>query len=138
MLQLYRVSIEFFDSEGNFKETLAEKWIKTRTLNAAKAWATNFEYRFADVMWLYWGSIQRGWSKPKTNYHDICFVEKTYWRGEGSAVTKVEWLNPQRLLDLQDPSSMVDRIPTARRDTRVNNDFVVGYICHQIGKINTA
>lgn len=128
MLQLYRVSIEFFDEAGNFKETLAEKWIKTRTLNAAKAWATNFEHRFGDEMWLYWGAIRRGWSKPKTNWHDICFVKKTYYRGE-SAITKVEWRPPQLSLDLQDS---VDRIPTEQQDPRTNNDFVVGYLAHQI------
>lgn len=120
MFQLYRISIEFYNEKSEFEGTLAERWIKTRSLNAAKAWATNFSHKF-DEMRFYWGTLERGWSSIQQNGTEIAFVSKSYWC-RTTAVIKCEW----RL------SQIKVEIGVETLDVRSNNDFVLGYLCNQI------
>lgn len=120
MFQLYRISIEFYNEKSKFERTLAERWIKTRSLNAAKAWATNFSHKF-DEMHFYWGTLERGWSSIQQNGTEIAFVSKSYWC-RTKAVIKCEWRLPQIQVEIGDEIL----------DVRSNNDFVLGYLCNQI------
>lgn len=120
MLQLYRISIELYNEKSHYERTLTETFIKTRSLNAAKAWATNYSHKL-DEMHFYWGTLCHGWSSIQQNGTDVAFVSKSYWC-RTKAVIKCEWRVPQVKVELGDEIF----------DSRSNNHFVLGYLCHQI------
>ena len=100
MIQDYRIVLEVaqIDVISDAWTTLGEKHIRTKSLNSAKAQATNFCFRFPEEMGDFWGQEDSGWSKsPQENTPDMLFCVR-YRRSYAQpkiAVLRVEWQNPQ-------------------------------------------
>ena len=112
MIQNYRIVIDIFNQHG-YLRTLGEKHIRTRSLNSAKAQATNFSFTF-DEMRPFWGTIERGWSKPRDN-GGVLYVRYLYTNYRRWVEIRCEWRDPQLRLGLDAEIA----------DVRLNNAYIL-------------
>lgn len=94
MLQDYRIVLETL-KRAEWTQ-LGERHIRTRSLNSAKAQATNFTHRFEEMRY-FAGKLDSGWSKSVNQNGDgLLFVSRRHTDLQGrEAFVRVEWLNPQ-------------------------------------------
>lgn len=101
MKQDYRIVLEICQL-GQWR-TLGEKQIRTKSLNSAKAQATNFCFRFPEMRY-FWGKLDSGWFKSVYHNGDgLLFVSRKHHDCRGkAAVLRVEWQDPQLKLYADD------------------------------------
>ena len=94
MSQVYRIVVEIL--EVNQLKKLGEKYIRTNSLNAAKAQARKFSYQFPEMEY-FWEKIDTGWSQDIYKDADgLLFVSRKYQDFfQKVVILRVEWQDPQ-------------------------------------------
>lgn len=97
LIQDYRLVLEICEN-GQWQQ-LAEKSIRTRSLNYAKGISTNFCFEFEETRY-FWGKLDTGWSqKVQQNGDGLLYISRKHYDSRKSLFQRVEWLDPQLKLN---------------------------------------